>query len=160
MRIASTQIDTFKFKANLKKKIFATLLDYSLVLIPAYIYILFFGYDNDKGGKTVDGFMALPIPTLWFLYFVVVEAVYGATLAHQALYLRVTTLDRKEIGLTQALKRHLLDPIDILFWGIPGIIAIKNTDKHQRLGDIWAKTIVVDMKDPEQYSLNVKSKRS
>ena len=160
MTLTSTQIDTFKFKTNLKKRIIATLLDYSLVLIPTYMYITFFGYDNDKGGKTVDGFMALPIPALWFLYFVVVEATFGATLAHQALYLKVATIDRKEIGLAQALKRHLLDPIDILFWGIPGIIAIKNTDKHQRLGDLWAKTIVVDMKDPEQYNLNFESKRS
>lgn len=158
MTLTSKQIDTFTFKTNLKKKIIATLLDYSLVLIPSYMYIFVFGHDNGNGGKTVDGFMALPIPILWFLYFVVVEATYGATLAHQALYLKVTTFDRKEIGLTQAFKRHLLDPIDILFWGIPGIISIKNTDKHQRLGDLWAKTIVIDMKDPEQYHLNVKSK--
>ncbi|NNV56190.1 RDD family protein [Limnovirga soli] len=143
--------DTFKFKTNLKKKIIATMFDYSLVLIPTFMYIMYFGHDNSEGGKTVDGLMALPIPMLWFLYFVVVEAMYGATFAHQALYLKVTTLDRKEIELIQALKRHLLDPIDILFWGIPGIIAIKNTDKHQRLGDMWAKTIVVDTKDPEQH---------
>jgi uncharacterized RDD family membrane protein YckC len=48
----------------------------------------------------------------------------------------------------------LLDPIDILFYGIPAIIAIKNSDKHQRLGDMWAKTIVVDIKDAEQYFAN------
>jgi uncharacterized RDD family membrane protein YckC len=150
--------DTFKFKTNLKKKIIATLLDYSLVLIPTFMYIMYFGHDNGEGGKAVDGLMALPIPMLWFLYFVVVEAMYGATFAHQALYLKVTTLDRKEIELIQALKRHLLDPIDILFWGIPGIIAIKNTDKHQRLGDLWAKTIVVDTKDPEQHYINYRPK--
>lgn len=122
------------------------------------MYIMYFGHDNGEGGKTVDGLMALPIPMLWSLYFVVVEAMYGATFAHQALYLKVTTLDRKEIELIQALKRHLLDPIDILFWGIPGIIAIKNTDKHQRLGDLWAKTIVVDTKDPEQHYINYRHK--
>jgi uncharacterized RDD family membrane protein YckC len=88
------------------------------------MYIMFFGHDNDEGGKSVEGLMVLPIPTLWFIYFVVVEAFSGATLAHQALYLKVTTLDRRQIGFTQALKRHLLDPIDILFWAIPGIIAI------------------------------------
>jgi uncharacterized RDD family membrane protein YckC len=56
----------------------------------------------------------------------------------------VLTIDRKEIEWTQALKRHLLDPIDILLYGIPAIIAIRNSDKHQRLGDMWANTIVVD----------------
>ena len=44
-----------------------------------------------------------------------------------------------------------LDPIDILIYGIPAIIAIKNSDKNQRIGDMWAKTIVVDMDDEEQY---------
>jgi hypothetical protein len=46
-----------------------------------------------------------------------------------------------------------LDPIDILFYGIPAIIAIKNSDKHQTLDGMWAKTIVVDPKDTEQYLL-------
>ena len=44
------------------------------------------------------------------------------------------------------------DPIDILMYGISAIIVIHNSDKHQRTGDMWAKTIVVDTNDPEQYS--------
>ena len=145
---------SFKYKTNLKKRILATLLDYSLFLIPTYLYIMYFGQDNEEGRKTVTGLMALPIPIGWVIYFVVLEACYGATLAHQGLNLKVLTVERKNIGWTQALKRHLLDPIDILFYGIPAIIAIKNSDKHQRLGDMWAKTIVVDTKDAEQYYLN------
>ena len=52
------------------------------------------------------------------------------------------------------MKRHLLDPIDLLFYGIPAIITIKNTEKHQRLGDLWAKTIVIDTMDAEQFQEN------
>jgi len=37
----------------------------------------------------------------------------------------------------------LLDPIDMFFFGLIGIVTIKNTDKNQRLGDIWGNTIVV-----------------
>jgi len=112
------------------------------------------GHDNDEGGKTVNGLLALPIPTVWFIYFVVIEAINGATLGHQGLDLKVLTVDRNEIEFTQALKRHLLDPIDIFIYGIPAIIAIKNSDRHQRLGDMWAKTIVVDKKDKEQFLVN------
>ena len=143
---------TFIYKTNLKKRIIATLLDYSLVIIPTYIYIMFFGDDNNEGGKTVTGVLALPIPIFWFVYFVVVESVYGATFAHQALDLKVLTIEKNDISFIQSLKRHLLDPIDILFYGIPAIIAIKNSEKHQRIGDMWAKTIVVDTKDPQQCS--------
>ncbi len=45
----------------------------------------------------------------------------------------------------------MLDLIDIMFYGIPAIIAIKNSDKHQRIIDMWAETFVVDTTDPEQY---------
>jgi uncharacterized RDD family membrane protein YckC len=141
------------YKTNLRKRVIASLLDYSVFLIPACLYILVFGHDNVEGGKTVSGLLAIPLPICWFLYFVVVESVYGGTLAHQALNLKVVTLKRDIPNWTQNLKRHLLDPIDILFFGIPAIISIRNTDKHQRLGDLWAETIVVDIKDPEQYTV-------
>ena len=149
---------TFITKTNLKKRIIATLLDYSLFLLSTFLYITLVGHDNDEGGKTVSGLLVLPIPIFWFIYFVFIEAHYGTTLGHQALYLEVYTIERKEIEFIQALKRHLLDPIDILFYGIPAIIAIKNSDKHQRLGDMLAKTIVVDTKDAEQYFINAPSK--
>ena len=141
------------YKPNLAKRIGATLLDYAIFLIPTWMYIMYFGYDNDEGGKTVSGLMALPIPLFWFLYFVVVEASYGATFAHQALYLKVLTSKRNRVSFVNAFKRHLLDPIDIFFWGIPAIIAIKNSDKCQRLGDMVADTIVINTKDADQYDL-------
>ena len=140
---------TYKTKAYFYKRITATLLDYSLFLLSTYLYIMLVGHNNDEGGKTISRLLVLPIPIVWFIYFVVIEASYGATLAHQGLYLKVLTTNGQEIEFKQALKRHLLDPIDILFYGIPAIIAIKNSDKRQRLGDMWAKTIVIDIKDKE-----------
>jgi len=106
---------TLKTKANLKKRIIATFLDYALFGFSAYLYIMLVGDDNNEGGKTVSGFLVLPIPITWFIYFVVIEAYYSATLAHQGLYLKVLTSGRKEIEWDQALKRHMLDPIDILW---------------------------------------------
>ena len=151
MTPSTATINQFKYKTNLKKRIIATLVDYTIIILFTYGYLQLFGHDTATGGKEVNGISALPIPIIWFLYFVVVEACYGATFAHKEMYLKVLTVDRKEIEWTQALKRHLLDPVDILLYGIPAIISIKNSDKHQRLGDMWAKTIVVDTKDAEQY---------
>ena len=140
-----------KTKTNIKKRIIATLLDYSLFFIPVYIYVMYFGQSNEEGGKTLTGNMALIVPIVWLIYFVIIEAYWGATFAHQALNLKVFTAEGKEIKWTHALKRHLLDPIDIFFYGIPAIIAIKNSKKHQRLGDMLANTVVVDINDSEQY---------
>jgi uncharacterized RDD family membrane protein YckC len=140
----------FQYKANLGKRIIATLIDYTIYLIPVYMYIMYFGEDNGEGRRTVVNLMFLPIPVAWFLYFVVVESVYGATLGHQGLDLQVQTIGRAKIRMSHAFKRHLLDPIDIFFYGIPALIAIKVSERHQRLGDMLAETIVVDLKDAEQ----------
>jgi len=142
---------TLKYKSNLKKRFFATLLDYLLYFSAFSVYIMFFGHDDGNGGQKVNGLLATPIFLFWFVYFIVIEAFSGSTLGHRGFGLKVLTINRYDIGLTQALKRHLLDPIDIFIYGIPGIVAIKNSDKHQRIGDMWAKTIVVDTTDPEQF---------
>lgn len=137
-------------KPNLKKRIIATAIDYGLIFLITYAYILYFGELNDEGGQSVNGLKTLPIIGLWFFYFVVTETIYSATLGHQLLDLKVLKKNGGRVEFTNALKRHLLDPIDIFFYGIPGIIAIKKTEKNQRLGDLWANTIMVDLKDKEQ----------
>ena len=146
-------LQTFTYKTNLKKRFFASLLDYIIVFTLTYFYIDFFGTlnENGDGGKTVRGLMTFPLFSFWFAYFIIVETYFGGTLFHLAFNLKVQTLDRKPIEFKQAFKRHLVDPIDFFFWGLPAFIAIKNSDKHQRLGDMWAKTLVVDILDPEQY---------
>ena len=138
------------YKTNLTKRIVATLIDYTIFSIPIYLYMMYFGTDNNEGSRTINGIMVLPIPVFWLIYFVLSETFYGATLCHHGLNLKVMTIDKKEINFTQAFKRRLLDVIDIFIYGIPALIAIKNSEKHQRLGDMWAKTIVVDTKDPQQ----------
>ena len=142
------------YKTNLKKRFFASLFDYIIVITLTYFYIDFFGTLNEdgEGGKTVRGIMTLPLFSFWFIYFVVVETYFSGTLFHLAFNLKVLTVDRKRIKFMQALKRHLVDPIDFFVWGLPAVIAIKNSDKHQRLGDMWAKTIVVDISDEEQMT--------
>jgi uncharacterized RDD family membrane protein YckC len=139
-----------KYKTNLTKRIFATLIDYGLYVAFFFMYIEYFGHENSSGGKSVEGFASLPPDLFWFIYFPLVENAFGTTLGGLIFNLRVLTVDRREIGFMEAIKRHLCDLPDLFFFGIPAIIAIKNTEKHQRLGDLWAETIVVDLKDPEQ----------
>lgn len=141
----------YAYKTNFKKRILATVLDYLIFGLLCYLYLGFFGTENDEGALVVRNLMALPILILWLVYFVAIEGLKGATLGHQALNLKVLTVRRDEIGLTEAFLRRLLDLIDILWYGIPAIIEIKYTEKHQRLGDLVAGTIVIDTEDPTQY---------
>ncbi len=119
-----------------------------------FLYVEAFGVATEEGSKSIHGFSSLPLFVVWLIYFVGVEAYQGATFGHKALNLLVLTLKREKIGFTEALKRHLLDPFDFFVYAIPAIVAIKNTEKNQRLGDLWAKTIVVDTSDSEQYSFD------
>ena len=79
---------------------------------------MYFGEPDGEGGYSVKGLLALVVPIFWFIYFVVIETINEATLGHQAFNLSVKTINKKPITLKQSFKRHLLDPIDILMFGI------------------------------------------
>lgn len=145
-----TNIKAYTYKSNLGKRIAATIIDYGIIMLVTYLYIMYYGRENAEGQMQVEGIATTPLFMFWVTYLVFAETLFGATLGHHAFYLRVVTSKRDEITFGQALKRRLLDPID-LFWGIPAFIAISKSEKKQRLGDMWAETLVVDTKDPEQY---------
>lgn len=130
------------YPSNLVPRILATLIDYGFYFLIFYCYLIYFG-DETSEGYSVHGVMALPLNILWVLYFVVIESANSATIGHTLLNLKVETTKGRKIDFIDSFKRRLLDPIDIFFWGIPAIIAIKNSDKSQRLGDMWAGTVVV-----------------
>jgi uncharacterized RDD family membrane protein YckC len=113
-----------------------------------FAFIFALGEPNEEGGFSVTGLLAM-VPTLfWFVYIVLLETFYGATVGNSLMDLKPRSLTSSSgtLSLGQSIKRHLLDPIDMFPFGFLGIILIKNTEKNQRLGDIWAKTIVVSTK--------------
>src|SRR5436305_10371802 len=57
--------------------------------------------------------------------------------------LRVTTTYGRRISLAQSLKRNVLRLIDFFPFYLPGFISACLTPNHQRLGDLWAKSMVV-----------------
>jgi uncharacterized RDD family membrane protein YckC len=137
-------------KPYFKRRSIATLIDYGIFFILFWIYVYSFGEDSPDGGKEVHGLLVLVIPFFWFLYFVVLEAVNSATPGHDICKLKVMKPDGYAISLSDALKRRICDPLDIFIWGIPAFICISKTQKHQRLGDLLANTVVVKATDIEE----------
>jgi uncharacterized RDD family membrane protein YckC len=74
------------------------------------------------------------------------EQFFGQTLGNAIVNLKPVGIQtNQKPTLTQSFKRHLVAPIDLfVLFGLVGYLTIKNTDKNQRLGDLWAKTIVID----------------
>ncbi|POY39012.1 hypothetical protein C3K47_00485 [Solitalea longa] len=140
-----------KIKSNFRKRISAAILDYLIFSIVFYYYLAVLGKQTDGKFTFYEWDIVFPVVVFWIFYFVIIEGIWGGTLGFQSMGLKVITDTRNTIGMTQAFLRRLLDPIDIFCCGIPGILALKFTEKHQRFGDLIAKTIVVDIFDQEQY---------
>ena len=125
-------------KTNLGKRFLAGLIDYSVIFTFFYVFVY-----------SVNGILALVPVLFWFAFTVLLELLFDATLGNSIMGLKPKSLIKNngELSFSQSLKRHLLDPIDMFPFGLIGIMTLKNTDRNQRLGDIWAKTIVIDNKD-------------
>lgn len=144
-------------KPHLKLRIIATLIDYGIFFILFYLYCTIFGHQTGDGSWEVNGSLALPIPIFWFLYFVLLETLNQATPGHDICKLKVVTTYGEKISLSMALKRRICDPIDLFFYGIPAIIVILKSEKHQRIGDMLAGTLVVKNADILEISTAFKS---
>ena len=150
-----TNISTeFRTEPNIGNRILAGFVDYLIIFTFSYIYIYSFGEPNDEGGYHISGLPGLVPILFWGVMTVGLEQWFGATLGNSLIGLKPVSIRKsndnsifsgtdEKLNFGQSLKRHLLDPIDMFFFGLIGIITIKNTDKNQRLGDIWGNTIVV-----------------
>jgi uncharacterized RDD family membrane protein YckC len=84
---------------------------------------------------------------LWLAYFVIMEGGVGATLGKLALGLRVVKTDGSKLDWGAAFVRNLSRLVDGFPYVIPylvGAIAVWSGPTRQRLGDIWAHTVVVE----------------
>ena len=129
--------------AKTSKRVFATIIDYGVFFLIMWVYMMYFGEETNDGYE-VNGIMTFPIFILWFFYFVLVEGFWQATIGHQLLNLKISQENYKEIGIGHSFKRRILDMIDFMFFGVPAFIAIRNNEKNQRIGDMYAKTIVIN----------------
>ena len=143
-------------KPNLRIRFFAGFFDYLIVNIFSFAFTFSYGELNDEGGYTITGLLSFVPILFWFATIVLVEVFLGATLGNAIVGLQPKSLNRtsEKVSFVQSFKRHSLDLIDMFPFGIIGIIAIKNTEKNQRLGDIWANTIVVKIETNKKTATN------
>ncbi|GAB5525646.1 MAG: hypothetical protein Roseis2KO_35180 [Roseivirga sp.] len=133
-----------KTEANLTNRISATIIDFILFYAFIFAYTYALGEPNNEGGYSVTGFATWGVPAMWFLFFPVAESMGGQTLGHKIMGIKVVATNGKPIGFGQAFKRRLADIIDLHFcFGLIAYLVIRNSPTHQRLGDLWAGTIVV-----------------
>jgi uncharacterized RDD family membrane protein YckC len=82
----------------------------------------------------------------YLLYFLLQEGAAATTLGKRLFGLRVTRLDGSPCGWLGALVRtvlRLLEVNPILFGALPGGLMVAFSKRHQRLGDILGRCVVV-----------------
>jgi len=148
------QLTEIKTESNIGNRFTAGLIDYIFIYGFTFAYVFAFGEPNDEGSYSVSGLPALGPVIFWGIMTIGLEQWFGATLGNLFVGLKPVSINysyNKQTGITlgekltfgQSFKRHFLDPIDMFFFGLIGYVTIKNTEKNQRLGDIWANTIVI-----------------
>ena len=134
-------------KFYIRRKFLAALIDYSIIFTIFFLLVSIFGRPSEDNHEIIElkgfpAFISMFLP--WFISIVCFETFLGATLGNGIVGLKPVDQKNKSRNLTfiQSFQRHLLDPIDMFFFGLIGYLVMKNNN-GQRLGDIWAKTVVV-----------------
>jgi len=129
----------------------ACAIDYIIYSVFVFFIIYIFGNKViDDDGETVRQLTGVPaffggvVP--WLLYFPGIESFNnGQTLGKAMLKVRTLKEDGSRVNFGTSFIRHLFDMIDYFpFLGIIGLIVAGNNNKTQRVGDLVAKTIVVE----------------
>lgn len=119
-----------------------------VLFIPVYFVFSWLsgGLETGDGGfqANITGIPFVLYLITYLAYFAVFEKVLGGTPGKLATNLRVVGEDGQPLTWTQAIVRtvlRLVDGLPVLY--LLGFIIVAATAKHQRLGDMAARTVVV-----------------
>lgn len=129
---------------NLLRRGVAYSIDLIIISAILQLYLFCFGTPAESGsGYTASRIELLLIVLGWYIYFVFFEYRFNTTPGKAVFRLRVVRENGEKPILFDILKRRSLDMIELVFIVILAPIMVLATDKQQRLGDLIAKTTVV-----------------
>jgi len=126
------------------KRGIAYIIDFSMALVPFYIYFQLFKHKNPDGEFVVKGGTGIPFFWLTYsFYFIFQEYKWHRTIGKRIFRLKVVKTDNSKLSLPDVLKRHLFDFVEMILIPVLPVIIASLNDKNQRLGDLIAKTQIV-----------------
>lgn len=145
-----TGYDTPPMLASKSRRLIAIFIDYFLFLLISNYLLGLVGekYITEDGGIgfRAEGFPALLITVPWFLLLPILEGYTGQTIGKMLLKIKVVRVDGTRLSVGPSIARHLFDFVDYLpFLGIVGLLVASNNKLNQRVGDLVARTIVVEV---------------
>lgn len=143
-------------QASLARRAVAQAVDAVIVFAPAVLVFVFmwdhfFDVDRLLGVAasplwlTVDFLLtAMGWPLSCFFAFAWLEGRWGWTPGKAAMGIRVVGIDLEPCGFGRALLRNLLKLVDGFFNFMVGVMLVALTENWQRVGDMAARTLVID----------------
>jgi uncharacterized RDD family membrane protein YckC len=131
--------------AKKRNRIVAFIADFTIYFIIFIIFGVFYGVKNDNGdGFVVNGFPAFILFLISLFLWPVSESFSGQTIGKRLVGLKVVDESHKEIKTRQAFIRFIFGYIDLCFF-LVGLIVASTNNKKQRIGDLVAKTVVIEL---------------
>jgi uncharacterized RDD family membrane protein YckC len=118
------------------------IIDLVITFVILWVVASFTGQTTENGFN-LTGAPALTGIVISIVYFVVMEALFGATVGKLLLKLRVVKADGSPIGWRESIVRNVLRIIDGFALYLVGFIVVCVTAKQQRIGDLAAGSVVV-----------------
>lgn len=141
--------------AKKRTRIGAFLIDIFIFWSIAMIVGIFYGKPHEEGiGYSLNGLPALAMFLVGFFLWPISEGIWGQTIGKRLLNLKVVTDDFQPIGMGQAFGRFILGFLDYIF--LIGLIIAATNKQNKRIGDMAAKTIVVNTKTLESNLVKFK----
>jgi uncharacterized RDD family membrane protein YckC len=137
--------------ASRKRRWTACLIDYFICFTVMGLGAVVFGektIDADGSASwTAHGGVAwlIMLPT-WLFFFPIIESFNGGQTIGKALFkIKTVRNDFSKLSFSASLFKHMFDIIDFLpLFGILGLLVTTNNKYKQRIGDLVAKTVVID----------------
>jgi len=151
--------------ASLGRRALAQIVDAVLIGLPAiaaWLLMMRVVFDFERmftrQGLTgmLAGFGLIAVAFAWaimcFFVFSFLEGKYGRTPGKWITGIKVLGSDLKPCGFGRALVRNLLKFVDGFFNFMVGVMVVALTENWQRVGDMAARTVVVDVRDTARVS--------
>lgn len=147
------QLEVLKATVGVGRRFLALLIDTIILYMVNYYFAISYGAakrtlnsSSFSISYSMDGWPAFVTTVIDLGYFLLLEAILGATVGKLVLGLRVIKEDGSRIGFRDSIIRNLLRIVDAIPFLIPyllGAVYIWKSPAKQRLGDRVAKTLVV-----------------
>lgn len=118
------------------------IIDLVITFVILWIVAKFTGQTTESGFNLTGAPALIGVVTA-IVYFVVMEALCGATVGKLLLKLRVVNADGSPIGWRESIVRNVLRIVDGFALYLVGFIVVCTSEKRQRVGDMAAGTVVI-----------------